>query len=100
MPPGPTARPPPPAAENVSAPPAENSSPGCARCAAEWCQTGSRIPLVIALAVNSALAAPPGIAPRPGKTVPLPLRLQLEKPLPRLPGLPIQIAPEALLHLC
>src|SRR5213594_4222783 len=36
--------PPPPAAENVSAPPAENSSPGCARCAAEWCRTGSRNP--------------------------------------------------------
>src|SRR5664279_2371647 len=36
------ARPLRPAAENVSAPPAESSSPGCARCAAESYRSGSR----------------------------------------------------------
>src|SRR5579862_9207656 len=57
------------------------------------------IPLVIPVAVNSPFPASPLIASPTREAVPLPLRLQLEKLLPRLPGLPIEIAPETLFHL-
>src|SRR5205807_7973141 len=62
-------------------------------------EAGHEIPLVVAVAIDAPPPAPPFIASRPGKPVALPLRLQLEKPLPRLPSLPTQIAPQTLFHL-
>src|SRR5437016_4778057 len=60
---------------------------------------GHEIPLVLAVAVVPPFSSPALIPPPAGKPIPLPLRLQLEKLLPRLPRLPIQIAPETLFHL-
>src|SRR4029077_10963353 len=57
------------------------------------------IPLVVAIGVDSPFPLPP-LMPSPAtEPVALPLRLQFKKLLPRLPGLPIQGAPEALFHL-
>src|SRR2546428_469891 len=54
---------------------------------------------VVAVAVVPRLPPPP-LIPRPAREpVALALRLQLEKLLPRLPRLSIQIAPETLFHL-
>ena len=46
-------------------------------------EAGHEIPLVVAVAIDAPPPTPPFIAPRSGKPVALPLRLQLEKPLPR-----------------
>src|ERR1700719_207887 len=62
-------------------------------------EAGHRIPLVVAVAVLARLPLPPLIPPPARDPVALPLRLQLEKLLPCLPGLSIQIAPETLFHL-
>jgi hypothetical protein len=62
-------------------------------------QAGHEIPLVVAIAIDPALARPPFVPLPAGTAVALPLRLQLEEALPRQLGLALQIAPECLLHL-
>src|ERR1700674_1110739 len=62
-------------------------------------EPGHEIPLVIAVAVVPPFPPPPLIPPPTREPVALSFRLQFEKLLPRLPGLPIQIAPETLFHL-
>src|SRR5712691_6761343 len=56
------------------------------------------ISLVVTIAVIAPLPPPPLVPPPAGKPVALSFRLQLEKLLPRLARLPIQIAPETLFH--
>jgi hypothetical protein len=62
-------------------------------------EAGHEIPLVVAVAVVPPFPPPPLIPPPARKPVALPLRLQLEKLLPCLPGLSLQIIPETLFHL-
>src|SRR5581483_2102136 len=55
--------------------------------------------LVIAVAVAARLPLPAPVAVPTRVAVPQPLRIQLEKPLPRLLGLPVQLAPKTFLQL-
>jgi hypothetical protein len=90
------ARPLRPAAENVSAPPAESSSPGCARCAAESYRSGSRNRARSSRCgkLGADHAAVRSVLLR--KNDPAAAPTSARKTAARLPGLSLQIAPQAL----
>src|SRR3989442_6746703 len=74
-------------------------SPSAGNAESNRAEAVHQTPLVVAVAVIAPRARSPFIPPPAGKAVPLPFRLQLEKPLPRQSRLPVQIAPETLFHL-
>src|SRR4029077_13706079 len=74
--------------------------PGSRNAQPDRAQAGHKIPLVVAVAIDSPSPRPPFVPPPAGIAIALPLRLQLEKLLPRLLRLPVQIPPETLFHLC
>jgi hypothetical protein len=72
---------------------------GARNAQANRAEASHEIALVIAVAVVPPLP-PPTLVRRPTrKAVALPLRLQFEKSLPRMPRLSVQIAPETLFQL-
>jgi hypothetical protein len=62
-------------------------------------EAGHEVALIVAIAVLPRLPPTSPIAIPTSKAVPQPLRVDLEKPFPRLPCPPVQITPEALLQL-
>src|SRR5947209_19746008 len=99
MPPGSTARPPPPAAETVANHGQKTLLASTRNPQPDGAEAGHKIPPVVAVAIDSPSATPPFVPPPVRIAIALPLRLQLEKPLPGSLRLPAQIAPETLCHL-
>ena len=73
--------------------------PGAGDAQPQGSQAGHEIPLVVAVTIDPAPPPASFVALGPGEAVALPLRLQFEEALPGQLRLPIQIAPERLLHV-
>src|SRR5205807_9472505 len=73
--------------------------PGACNAQPDRAEASHKIPLVVAVAIDSPLAPSPFVPPPAGIAIALPFRLQLEKLLPRLLRLPVHTPPETLFHL-